>query len=71
MMDELEDFLKENDIEIAALTIPKAKALEVANILVNNGVTCDLEFCTYRSESSGGCHCGKRSSVGESDEVVL
>ena len=33
MVDELED-----DIEIAALTLPKSKAIEVADILVDNGV---------------------------------
>lgn len=38
MVDELEDFLKNNDIEIAALTLPKSKAIEVADILVDNGV---------------------------------
>ena len=30
MMDELKDFVKENDIEIGVLTIPKTKAVEVA-----------------------------------------
>ena len=38
MVDELEDFLKNNDIEIAALTLPKSKAIEVADILVDNCV---------------------------------
>ena len=38
MVDELEDFLKNNAIEIAALTLPKSKAIEVADILVDNGV---------------------------------
>ena len=38
MVDELEDFLKNYDIEIAALTLPKSKAIEVADILVDNGV---------------------------------
>ena len=38
MVDELEDFLKNNEIEIAALTLPKSKAIEVADILVDNGV---------------------------------
>ena len=38
MMDELEGFLHDNDIEIAALTIPKSKAIEVADILVANGI---------------------------------
>ena len=43
-MDELEDFLKKNQIEIAVLTIPKTKALEVANTLVNNGVRAIWNF---------------------------
>lgn len=38
MVDELKDFLENNDIEIAALTLPKSKAIEVADILVDNGV---------------------------------
>ena len=38
MVDELKHFLKKNDIEIAALTLPKSKAIEVADILVDNGV---------------------------------
>ncbi len=38
MMDELKQFVKTHDIEIAALTIPKANAKEVANILVENGI---------------------------------
>lgn len=33
MMDELKSFIKENDVEIAVLTIPKTKALEVAEVL--------------------------------------
>ncbi len=38
MMDELKEFLKENEIEIAALTIPRSKAIEVADMLVENGI---------------------------------
>ena len=44
MMDELVDFLKENEIEIAALTIPKSKAVEVADILVENGIKAIWNF---------------------------
>ena len=44
LMDELVDFLKENDIEIAALTIPKSKAVEVADILVENGIKAIWNF---------------------------
>ena len=38
MMDELKTFVQQNDVEIAVLTIPKDKAIEVANMLVDNGV---------------------------------
>ena len=38
LMDELDDFLKENEIEIAALTIPKTEALEVAEKLTESGI---------------------------------
>lgn len=38
MVDELEDFLQENEIEIAALTLPKAKAIEVADLLAKSNI---------------------------------
>lgn len=44
MMDELSDFVKENDVAIAALTIPKDNAVEVANMLVENGVRAIWNF---------------------------
>lgn len=44
MMDELVDFLQNNDIEIAALTIPKSKAIEVADVLVDNGIKAIWNF---------------------------
>ncbi len=44
MMDELKDFVRSNDIEIGVLTIPKAKAIEVANLLVENGVRAIWNF---------------------------
>ena len=44
MMEELKDFVKENDVEIAVLTIPKEKAIEVANMLVENGVRALWNF---------------------------
>ncbi len=44
MMDELVDFLADNEIEIAALTIPKSKAVEVADILVSNGIKAIWNF---------------------------
>ena len=44
MMDELVDFLQNNDIEIAALTIPKSKAIEVADMLTANGIKAIWNF---------------------------
>lgn len=38
MMDQLKDFIHENNIEIAVLTIPRAKANEVADALVEAGI---------------------------------
>ena len=44
MLDELEGYLQENDIEIAALTLPKSKAEEVADVLVANGIKSIWNF---------------------------
>lgn len=44
MMDELKSFVQKNDVEIAVLTIPKEKAIEVANMLVKNGVRAIWNF---------------------------
>ena len=44
MADELPDFLKENHVDIAALTLPKANASEMADILVENGVPAIWNF---------------------------
>lgn len=44
MMDELKEFIQNNEVEIAALTIPKGKAIEVANLLVENGVRAIWNF---------------------------
>lgn len=44
MIDELPIFLKENNIEIATLTLPKTKAVEMAQILVENGVKAIWNF---------------------------
>lgn len=44
MMDELPEFLKENDVQIATLTLPKAYAEETATILVENGIKAIWNF---------------------------
>lgn len=38
MMEELADFIEEHDIQIAVLTLPKEKAIEVADMLVHTGI---------------------------------
>ncbi len=38
MMDELKTFVLENNIDIAVLTIPKTKAVEVAEMLADTGI---------------------------------
>ena len=44
MMDDLKDYLQENEVAIAALTIPRDHAIEVANVLVENGVRAIWNF---------------------------
>lgn len=44
LMDEMKDFIRENNIEIAVLTIPKARATEVAAELVEDGVKAIWNF---------------------------
>ena len=44
MMDELENFMKSNEVHIAALTIPKAKAPKVAADIVKWGVKAIWNF---------------------------
>lgn len=44
MMDELKSFIQNNDVEIGVLTIPKDRAVEVANMLVDNGVRAIWNF---------------------------
>ena len=43
-MDELESFVRENDIDIAALTIPKTGAIDITDILVENGIRAIWNF---------------------------
>ena len=44
MMDDLEEFLQKNDIEIAILTVPKSKAIEVAELVIENGIKAIWNF---------------------------
>ncbi|MDO4622873.1 MAG: redox-sensing transcriptional repressor Rex [Eubacteriales bacterium] len=44
MIEELPEFLRENSVEIAALTIPKEYAITTAKILVENGIQAIWNF---------------------------
>ena len=44
MMNELTDFIKNNDIEIVALTIPKEAARQIAKVVVDAGVKAIWNF---------------------------
>lgn len=44
MLHELSQFLKENHVEIAILTLPKSKAKEMADVLIENGIKAIWNF---------------------------
>ena len=43
-MEKIEEFIRENDIDIAVLTIPKTGAVGIAEILVANGIKAIWNF---------------------------
>ena len=43
-MEELESFVRDNNIDIAVLTIPKTSAVEIVDKLVNNGIRAIWNF---------------------------
>lgn len=44
MMSELPEFLQKEDVQIAALTVPKSSATEIAELLVQNGIKAIWNF---------------------------
>lgn len=44
MTDEIPAFLRENDVEIATLTLPKEYAIEVSKLLIENGIHAIWNF---------------------------
>ncbi|MCR4797419.1 MAG: redox-sensing transcriptional repressor Rex [Lachnospiraceae bacterium] len=52
-MDELKDFLKDHQVDIAALTLPKENAVSVANELVDLGITAIWNFAHVDLELPG------------------
>ena len=49
MISDLEEFLKNNSVQIAALTLPKNKAAEMADLLVANNIKAIWNFATWIS----------------------
>jgi redox-sensing transcriptional repressor len=43
-MNEMERFVRDNDIDIAVLTIPKTSAVDIADVLVENGIRAIWNF---------------------------
>ena len=70
MTDELPQFIRKHDIQIAALTLPKSGAEVIAPVLAENGEG-DLEFCAHGSASPADCRCGERASLREPDAPFL
>ena len=72
MLDELEDFCRENKVDIAALTMPKEKADAIANRLVGLGIHAIWNFAHVDLEliNKERC-CGKCPSLGQPDAVIL
>lgn len=59
-VDDLEQFVRDNDVQIAALTIPKTKAPEIADRLVSAGIKAIWNFAhTDRSF----WHCSSRRFI--------
>ncbi len=53
MIDELEEFIKKENIELAALTVPKTKAKEMAELLVGYGIKGIWNFANIDLHSIG------------------
>lgn len=52
-MENLESFIKEHEIDIAVMTIPKTGAVEVADLLVKNGIKAIWNFAHVDLELPG------------------
>ena len=68
-VDDLETFIRENNIQIAALTIPKTKAPEIADRLIKAGIKAIWNFAHTDLVVPGpGCICG---FLGREKEYVI
>ena len=54
MISDLPFFLKENNVEIAILTLPKNKAIDMADILLENGIKAIWNFAHVDLDTPDG-----------------
>ena len=54
MISDLPFFLKENNVEIAILTLPKNKAIDMADILIENGIKAIWNFAHVDLDTPDG-----------------
>ena len=54
MISDLPFFLKENNVEIAILTLPKNKAIDMADILIENGIKAIWNFAHVDLDTPAG-----------------
>ena len=54
MISDLPFFLKENNVEIAILTLPKNKAIDMADILIENGIKAIWNFAHVDLDTPNG-----------------
>ena len=54
MISDLPFFLKENNVEIAILTLPKNKAIDMADILIENGIKAIWNFAHVELDTPDG-----------------
>ncbi len=72
MVSELPRYLKENDVQIAALTLPRRpRQKAMADLVTENGVKAIWNFAHTDLRASGGCDRGECSSFGQSHAAFL
>ena len=58
MINSLPEFIRENQVEIAILTLPKNKAKEMAKVLIDNGIKAIWNFAHTDLDASQKCRKG-------------
>ena len=54
MINSLPEFIRENQVEIAILTLPKNKAKEMAKVLIDNGIKAIWNFAHVDLDTPDG-----------------